>query len=121
MDQSAGCCRHLQRVGHHTTFGKSGYIKSQRSCSRASRFGQSALSISRHFIMLPLAAISLDQLADEVETLAVALVHSTRSTPSLPSMSPKIRYVRGIFLSRQAPSELARPVLQLWALQMGAF
>jgi hypothetical protein len=40
---------------HHKTFGSSLHIKSQRSCKLcASRFGQSALSISRHFIMLPL-------------------------------------------------------------------
>jgi hypothetical protein len=39
----------------YSTFGKSGHIKSQRSCTwGASRFGQSALSISRHFIILPL-------------------------------------------------------------------
>jgi hypothetical protein len=36
-------------------YGRSGHTKLQRSCSPvASRFGQSAFSISRHFIMLPL-------------------------------------------------------------------
>ena len=37
-----------------TVFGRSGHTKSQRLCSPvASRFGQSAFSISRHFIRLP--------------------------------------------------------------------
>jgi len=40
---------------HHKTFGRSGQIRSQRSCMPcASRFGQSPFSCSFHFIMLAL-------------------------------------------------------------------
>ena len=39
----------------YSTFGRSGQIRSQRSCScGASRFGQSPLSCSFHFIVLAL-------------------------------------------------------------------
>jgi hypothetical protein len=41
------------RSPFQSTFGRSGHIKSQRSCNLASRFGQSLLGVSRHFIRLP--------------------------------------------------------------------
>jgi hypothetical protein len=70
-----------------STFGRSGHTRSQRLCSPvASRFGQSAFSISRHFIMLPHAAVLLDQLVDVIAALAVAL----RAFFELASMSPDI-------------------------------
>jgi len=42
-------------VENHKTFGRSGHIKSQRSCRLgSSRLGQSPFSCSFHFIMFPL-------------------------------------------------------------------
>ena len=65
-------------IGGYRTFGRSGHIKSQRSCSwDASRF---ALSISRHFIMLPFRPYFFDQLVNVKRPLRSHLVHSTRST-----------------------------------------
>jgi len=49
------------------------------------------------FRQVTLAAVFLDQLVDVIAALAVALgAHSSRSTSSLPSMSPKMRYARGM-------------------------
>jgi hypothetical protein len=61
-----------QRLSGYSTFGKSGHTKSHRSCIRASRFGQSVFSISRHFIMLPFGAVFFDQFEDVIAALAVA-------------------------------------------------
>jgi hypothetical protein len=44
--------------GDHNTFGRSGHTRSQRSCNRESRLGQSPLSRSFHFIRLPCGRIS---------------------------------------------------------------
>jgi hypothetical protein len=58
-------------VGSQRTFGRSGQIRSQRSggwC--ASRLGQSPLSCSFHFIMLPMRPVFLDQPGDAVTALA---------------------------------------------------
>ena len=53
-----------------STLGRSGHTKSQRSCKRLSRLGQSPLSCSFHFIMLPLSSAevgSVTGLRDEME------------------------------------------------------
>ena len=56
----------------HSTFGRSGHTKSQRLCSPvASRFGQSALSITPFHQIAP-AAVLRDQLRHAVASLAVA-------------------------------------------------
>jgi hypothetical protein len=80
----------------HKTFGRSGHIKSQRSCMLcASRLGQSPLSCSFNFIMFALRPYFSISLWTWYRPLRLHLVHSTRSTSSLPSRSPKMRKVRG--------------------------
>jgi hypothetical protein len=55
--------------GHHETFGSSGHTRSQRSCNRESRFGQSPFRSDNQFRHIALAAVYLDQPLDVIAAL----------------------------------------------------
>jgi len=83
------------------TLGRSGQIRSQRSCScGASRLGQSPLSCSRHFIMWPSRPYFSINLATLYRPLRSHFVHSTRSTFELALDVAKDEIASGHLFSR---------------------